>query len=112
VAAKSEVNLGIWSALTRAVTFLLFAAGVLAVLVWYKPLFAENQRLRAAVLRLENEIKQEEEVGKRIRAAIDAVSRDPKTVERLAREKFSFAKPGETVIRFDAAAPAPNRSRP
>jgi cell division protein FtsB len=29
--------------------------------------------------------------------------RDPKAVERLAREKLGFAKAGETVIRFEDA---------
>jgi cell division protein FtsB len=32
---------------------------------------------------------------------------DPQTVERLAREKLGYAKPDETVIRFEAPATNP-----
>jgi cell division protein FtsB len=34
-------------------------------------------------------------------AAIESMNNDPKAVERLAREKLGYAKPGETVIRFE-----------
>jgi cell division protein FtsB len=34
--------------------------------------------------------------------AQDALQHDPKAVERLARERLGYAKPGETVIRFEA----------
>jgi cell division protein FtsB len=36
-------------------------------------------------------------------AAVEALSNDPKAIERLAREKLGYAKPGETVIRFEEA---------
>jgi cell division protein FtsB len=101
VAENAEINLGIWGALTRLVKWLLAIAALMAIFVWYKPLFEENRRLRSAVLKLDDQITREEEVGRQLRGSIDAISRDPKTVERLAREKFSYAKPGETVIRFD-----------
>ncbi|HVY72067.1 MAG TPA: septum formation initiator family protein [Verrucomicrobiae bacterium] len=106
MAENAEINLGIWAALTRLVKWLLGIAALMAIFVWYKPLFDENQRLRSAVLKLDTQIAREEESGRQLRASIEAVSRDPKTVERLAREKFSYAKPGETVIRFDASGAA------
>ena len=36
--------------------------------------------------------------------------RDPRTVERLARERLSYAKTGETIIRFEL--PATNTASP
>jgi len=36
----------------------------------------------------------------------NALRNDPKTVERLAREKLGYAKTDETVIRFETNAPA------
>jgi cell division protein FtsB len=34
---------------------------------------------------------------------------DPKTIERLAREKLGYAKPDETIIRFEPATNAAGR---
>jgi cell division protein FtsB len=32
---------------------------------------------------------------------VDVLRYDPKAVERLARERLGYARPGETVVRFD-----------
>ena len=95
-----NVNLGIWSKLTRVVVFLCFIAVVLLVGVWYLPLIKQNERMRRHILGLDAKVQKEEETGKQLRAAIDALRLDPKAVERLARESFGYAKAGETVIRF------------
>ena len=104
-----NVNTGIWDKLTRVVIFLLFIAGLLAVAIWYLPLIRQNERMRRENLRLEGLIQKQEEIGKQYRSSIDALSRDPKAVERLARESLGYAKPGETVIRFEAQGT--NRAR-
>jgi cell division protein FtsB len=36
-----------------------------------------------------------------LRGNIDSMQNDPKTVERLAREKLGWAKTNEMVIRFE-----------
>src|SRR2546422_5893737 len=99
-----HVDLGIWGKLTRIVTILLGAAGVLAVAVWYLPLIKQNERMRQRILQFDAQIQKEEEVGKQAKASIEALRRDPKTVERLARERLGYAKAGETVVRFEAPA--------
>ena len=104
----SDVNLGIWSKLTRVVTGLLLVAGLLALAVWYLPLIQQNERFRKDVLRLDGQITKEEAAGKELKTSIEALRNDPKSVERLAREKLGYAKPGETVIRFEA--PVTNRT--
>jgi cell division protein FtsB len=97
-----NVSLSIWDKLTRLVVFLLFVAGLLAVAVWYLPLIKENERRRQQNFRLDLRIQKEEEANKQLRGAIDALRHDPKAVERLAREQLGYAKPAETVIRFEA----------
>jgi cell division protein FtsB len=99
-----KVNLGIWDALTRVVIFLLFIAGILLVAIWYLPLIKQNERMRREILRLDTLVQKEEESGRQLRTSIDALRRDPKAVERLARETFGFAKTGEVVIRFEQPA--------
>lgn len=91
----------IWDYLTRVVIFLLFVAGLLVLAVWYLPLIKHNERLRKEILRYDQQIQKQEETGKQLKAAIDSLRYDPKAVERLARETLGYAKPGETVIRFE-----------
>src|SRR5262249_54193601 len=104
-----NVDLGIWDKLSRVAIFLLFIAGLLLVAVWYLPLIEHNESLRKRRLALETSIQKKEETGKQLRREIEALLHDPKTVERLARERLGYAKPGETVIRFE---PAPTNASP
>jgi cell division protein FtsB len=94
----------IWDFLTRVVVFLLFVAGLLMLAFWYLPLIKHNERLRKEILRYDMQIQKQEEVGRQLKASIDALRYDPKAVERLARETLGYAKPGETVIKFEESA--------
>jgi cell division protein FtsB len=96
-----NVNLGIWDKLSRVIIFLLFLAGLLGVFVWYLPLIKQNQRFRRDVLVLETKIQEQERLGRQLRLSIDSVQNDPRTIERLAREKLGLARTNETVIRFE-----------
>ena len=99
-----NVDLGIWGKLTRVAIFLVLAAGLLLIGVWYLPLIKQNERMRKEVLRLDMQIQKEDESAKQLKTSIDSLRNDPKAVERLAREKLGYAKPGETVIRFEQPA--------
>jgi cell division protein FtsB len=96
-----KVDLGIWDKLTWVATVLLLAAGVALVVGWYLPLINQNERMRHEILKLSEQIQQEEEASKKLKATADALQHDPKTIERLVRERLGYAKPGETVIRFE-----------
>ena len=54
-------------------------------------------------MRLDVQLQNEEAKSKQLKAEIDALRNDPKTVERLMREKLGYAKPEETVVRFEPA---------
>jgi cell division protein FtsB len=107
-----NVDLGIWDKLTRVVIFLLFLAYLLGVAVWYLPLIKQNERYRKEILRLDTRLEREKEVGKQSKTATDSLLHDPKAVERLAREQLGYAKPGETVIRFEAPPATNGAGRP
>lgn len=98
---------GIWGFLTKGVMLLLLIAVVVAVGFWYLPLIQQNERMRKEILRLEAQIKDEEEKSRQMRASIEALRNDPKAVERLARETLGYARSNETVIRFESST---NRS--
>ena len=104
-----NVDHGIWSKLTKAVVGLIVLAVLLLIGMCYLPQIQENTRMRAQILKLDQQIKTETNRLNQIQAEIDALRNDPKTVERLAREKLGYAKPDETIIRFEPATNAPTR---
>ena len=99
-----NVNLGIWDLLSRAVILLLFLASLLGVFLWYLPLIEQNQRYRKEILALDGKNQEQERLARYLKASIDAVQNDPRTLERLARERLGYARTNETVIRFHPAA--------
>jgi cell division protein FtsB len=97
-----NVDLGIWDKLTRVVIFLVFVACLLIVAMWYLPLIKQNERYRKQLLLQDARLEKAKEDGKQLDNSIKALSRDPKAVDRLIRERLGYVKPGETVIRFEA----------
>ena len=102
--ATVKVELGIWGKLSWVVTIVALIAGLILVVGWYLPLISQNERMRQEIFKLNAQIQQEDEIGKKLRASIDALQHDPKTVERLTRSSLMYAKPGETIIRFEEVA--------
>jgi len=100
-----NVDLGIWSRLSRLVIFLLLVAGLIGVAIWYQPLIKHNEALRKRIFELEGQVRHDEQENRRLEAMIKAIQQDPRTVERVARENLNWAKPGETVIRFEESTP-------
>ena len=88
---------------------LIVLACCLGVLFSYIPIFQHNERLREKILGLEKQVAIEEARLKALETAIRNLREDPKTVERLAREKLGYAKPGETIIYFEPARTADPR---
>jgi cell division protein FtsB len=99
---KVNVNLGIWSKLTNVVLALFVVAALLIMGEWYLPVIQENARMQGQINKLEEQLKIEEQKAEQLQGEIDALQNDPKTVERLTREKLGYARPDETVIYFEA----------
>jgi len=96
-----NVDLGIWQKLIQAALFLFFIAFLILIGVWYLPLIRINERYRRHILDLEGQVQKAQAEGRQLKLSEEAM-RDPKTIERLARERLGYAKTGETVIRFEA----------
>jgi len=99
--ALMHVNVGIWDKLTRLVLFLLLLAGLVALFFTYLPLIQQNERYRKEILRLDGAIAREDRLARQLQSQISSVQNDPRTLERLAREKLGLAKTNETVIYFE-----------
>jgi len=98
-----NVDLGIWSKLTKVVVGLVVLSFLLLIGMCYLPLIHQNERMRREILRLDAQLQKEEEKSKQLKAEIEALRNDPKTIERLTREKLGYARPDETVVRFEPA---------
>lgn len=79
---------------------LLLVAFLVAVGISYLPLIRQNEAMRGEILKLDRQISAKTQEQRQLTATIQQ-SNDPKAVERLVREKFGYAKPGETVIHFE-----------
>jgi cell division protein FtsB len=91
----------IWESLYRLALWLLAAAAIVAVILWYVPVVQRNEAMRREIYRLEKKVEHELELAKTLDARLKSLQ-DPRTVERLARERLSFAKPGELIFHFEA----------
>ena len=106
-----NVDTGIWEKLSRVVICLIVIAVLLVIVEWNLPVIRQNERMRKEIHALDADIKKAEEDNKRLKSSIESM-RDPRTIERLAREKLSFARTGETIIRFEAPLTNQVISRP
>lgn len=96
-----NVDLGIWSKLTKVVVGLVVLAVLLLIGMCYLPVIKQNEQMRRQILLDQNQIEKEEARARELQAQVDALLHDQKTVERLTREKLGYAKPDETVVRFE-----------
>lgn len=96
-----NVNLGIWSKLTNVVVALVVIAILLLIGECYLPVIQENARMRHQIWKLEAQLKVEQQKSQDLQSEIEALQNDPRTVERLTREKLGYARPDETVIYFE-----------
>jgi cell division protein FtsB len=90
----------IWDLLTKFVLFLLFVAAGVGIFFWYLPVIQQIQRMHRDILVKENEIRAEERIKKSLKQQTDALLNDPRTLERLARERLVYARTNETIFVF------------
>ncbi len=98
------MDLGIWSRLTQAVVALVALAILVLIGMTYLPLIQQNEQMRRRIDRLDADLEKQRQQARQLQAEFDALRNDPKTIERLAREKLGYARADETVIRFEPAA--------
>ena len=103
---KEKVDLGIWSWLTQAVVALIAIAALLLIGMAYLPQIKKNERMRRELDRLDGEVTKQKQISDQLQQQLNALRNDPKTGERLARQNLGYAKPDETVFRFETNAAA------
>jgi cell division protein FtsB len=104
-----KVDLGIWSWLAQAVVALMAVAALLLIGVTYLPLIQKNEQMRRQIDVLDAELEKQRQTARELQAEFDALRSDPKTVERLARERLGYARADETVLHFEPPTNHPTR---
>lgn len=89
----------------RPYSLLIAVVLVLGGIVASLPLFREKAVQKRQLIRLQESVRQEQIRTRELNEKINSVKSDPKTVERLAREKFGLARSGETIFKFRGDLP-------
>ena len=99
-----------WVTIYRVGWITLAILVVVAVVAMFVPQIKQYNELHRKESALQDEIRLEEEIIKHLKDQQERLEKDPRFVEKLAREELGYAKPGETVFRFtDDDAPTSNR---
>jgi cell division protein FtsB len=88
--------------------------GVLLALIAYYALFGANglvayEQKRRVSAELDRQLKALQQENSGMEQEIKALKNDPKTIEKEAREKLRYARPGEVVYTLPAASVAPSQ---
>ena len=98
--------------LSRRVVIFVVAAAALAVLIGTAVGdrgYMEMRRRRDAYAQMQREVAQLQAENRSLQTDISALKTDPYVIEKLAREKLGYARPGEVIYLFPPPAPPPPR---
>ena len=101
-------NLGPVAQLNRILPWVIGMAILGLVLARYVPQIHKNEDMRRQLRKKMDEVQQLEAEVNRLRAENFALAKDPRTIERTAREQLSFARPDERVVTFQDAPASGN----
>ena len=98
---KDQSDGGMWNLLVWMATGLLLLAGVFLVWFWYMPVIQKNESMQREIIALEEKKTRGQKEARQWEETINDLQTDPETSERLARERFGYARPDENVARFE-----------
>ena len=97
----------VWNTLTQVIVGLVVVAVLLFVMILYWPLTQTNARQREKLAQLQEEILNTQDVIRQKTQLRDALENDPKTVERVIRTQFRYARTNETIVVFESPTNLP-----
>lgn len=97
--APVKVDLGVWSWLRWLVVWLLVAAALVGLVVWFVPLIKDHRAHQSRLYQVRQEILQEQQLTNSLTAQILSFNR-PETIEWLARTLANHARTNEVVFQF------------
>jgi cell division protein FtsB len=70
-------------------------------------MYVDNRTLQDKVRNTEQDVAQQKREIQDLRALLEALQKDPKTVERIAREHLRMSRDNETIYTFSDPDPKP-----
>lgn len=106
---KSGTGGGYWPKLYRAAWGMLGMLAVIGVVSLFYPQYASYAELQRRESGLQDECRHAQAQLQQLKQDQKSLVNDPHFVERVAREEFGLAKPGESVIKFIEDQPIADR---
>jgi cell division protein FtsB len=92
---------GLKHQLRRWIWILLFVVFVVGFVVFqWLPAVETNLRMQKRLDQLNTELSQALEEKRVLESTLHTLTQNPRAMERLARERLGYSRPGETVVKF------------
>jgi len=109
-----RIVMNFWVMIYRIGWIALALLVVVALASLFVPQIRQYQEYRRKQVTLEADIELEKQMLKHLQDQQQRLKSDPRFVEKIAREEFGYAKPGETIFKFvedepQTTAPAARR---
>ncbi len=92
--------MNVWK-FTQRVCLIAIALLLIAIVAsFFLPMLNRQKELRAREAELRQDIQKEAEQLRMLKLKQQKLQEDPRFIEKIAREDWNYAKPGETIFRF------------
>lgn len=100
---RDDVNPGLWGYANRLLVGLIVLSLAAAAALSYLPLIQQNRKLRLQLEAAKAQFALWDGELRDLQSQVYALQRDPKAVERAARE-MGMARSGEIIVKFEPSA--------
>lgn len=80
--------------------YAVFIVGIIAAAAMIWPVYRKHKKIKEYVTEVHEELRQKTAEAVELNRIVNDLDSKPDAVEKVAREKFGMAKPGETVYHF------------
>lgn len=94
-----------WVGLYRVAWGTFVVLALIAIMAAFTPPIQEYRELRRREAEMQEEIRLKEEMLHHLKLQQERLETDPTFVEKIAREEFGLARPGEVVFKFTEDEP-------
>ena len=91
----------------HAILMLLFFVALGGSFYFLGRLYVDNRTLQEKLRSADQEVRQQQREIHDLRALLEALQNDPRTVERIAREHLRMSRENETIYTFSNPDPQP-----
>lgn len=95
-----------WNTLYKSALVILAVLSLVGVAIAYRKPLAERQNLLDRKNDIGEAVRQQQDKLDDLKQRQERLQTDPRFVEKLAREEFGYAKPGEVIFKVEGSTAA------